>query len=200
MKTCSKCKIQKPVYDFRKRSKATDGLQSECKVCAKIHYEKNKEKYIERAAIWSKANPDKMQECRQSWADANKERRSEKHREWYKANKDRHAGIGKAWREANPEKRTSYKRNRRSRVLDAEGRHTASDVLSILSMQCGLCANCKTKLLKSGANKYHVDHIMPLARGGSNWPSNLQCLCPTCNMRKHAKDPIDWAREQGRLI
>lgn len=25
-------------------------------------------------------------------------------------------------------------------------------------------------------------------------------LCPTCNLRKHAKDPIAWANENGRLL
>jgi 5-methylcytosine-specific restriction endonuclease McrA len=41
---------------------------------------------------------------------------------------------------------------------------------------------------------------MPLARGGSNDRLNLQCLCPQCNLSKNAKDPIAWAREQGRLL
>lgn len=82
----------------------------------------------------------------------------------------------------------------------AEGSHTGKDVQAIFQNQRGLCANCKKKLFKSGAKKYHVDHVIPLAKGGSNWPSNLQCLCPTCNMRKGAKDPLDWAKENGRLL
>lgn len=70
------------------------------------------------------------------------------------------------------------------------------DVKRIIEGQKYKCANCMCDVSK----KYHVDHIMPIALGGTNWPSNLQILCPTCNMRKKAKHPIDWAQENGRLL
>jgi 5-methylcytosine-specific restriction endonuclease McrA len=35
---------------------------------------------------------------------------------------------------------------------------------------------------------------MPLSRGGSNDPGNLQLLCPLCNHRKKDKHPDDWAK------
>jgi hypothetical protein len=48
----------------------------------------------------------------------------------------------------------------------------------------GQCLHCgSTKNLS-------VDHIHPWSRGGSNDPSNLQCLCMPCNHEKHAKR--DW--------
>jgi 5-methylcytosine-specific restriction endonuclease McrA len=32
-----------------------------------------------------------------------------------------------------------------------------------------------------------VDHIRPLAKGGSSNPANLQLLCPACNKKKGSK-------------
>lgn len=34
---------------------------------------------------------------------------------------------------------------------------------------------------------YHIDHAMPLARGGDNAFGNLQLLCPNCNHSKGAR-------------
>lgn len=78
----------------------------------------------------------------------------------------------------------------------AAGKHTAQDILRILKAQRGKCAACHCSI-KSG---YHVDHIQALSRGGSNWPKNLQLLCEPCNLRKKAKDPIEFMQELGRLL
>lgn len=59
------------------------------------------------------------------------------------------------------------------------------------------CAVCKASI--EGA-AYHLDHIKPLARGGGNDPSNLQLLCPPCNLSKSAKDPIDFMQSRGYLL
>jgi len=32
-----------------------------------------------------------------------------------------------------------------------------------------------------------VDHIKPISKGGTDQPSNLRLLCPTCNRRKNRK-------------
>jgi 5-methylcytosine-specific restriction endonuclease McrA len=84
-------------------------------------------------------------------------------------------------------------RNRDALMRNAEGTHTAQDVKSIYDGQGGDCVYCGADLSEG----YHVDHIMPLVLGGSNWPNNLQCLCPTCNLRKGGKHPEDWHKEIG---
>lgn len=79
----------------------------------------------------------------------------------------------------------------------AEGHYEKKDIEKLESNQKGKCVNCHVKLNRTG---YHVDHIFPIFLGGSNWPSNLQLLCPSCNCKKNAKHPLEWAKENGRLL
>jgi 5-methylcytosine-specific restriction endonuclease McrA len=114
------------------------------------------------------------------------------------ANRAIAAANSKAWRQANPEWFRELRRQRRLRKRNAEGSHTGEEIKQLFAKQRGRCANpaCH-RSIKDG---YHVDHIMPLVLGGSNWISNIQLLCPTCNLKKRAKDPIKWAQENGMLL
>ena len=77
-----------------------------------------------------------------------------------------------------------------------DGSVTAESVAAILEAQGGRCAACRSDI-RSG---YHMDHIMPMARGGESTLANLQLLCPRCNSKKGAKDPHAFAKEHGRLF
>ena len=35
-----------------------------------------------------------------------------------------------------------------------------------------------------GTEATAIDHVKPIARGGSNWPANLRPACTPCNSRK----------------
>lgn len=204
MKYCKKCDTEKPKTEFHKQSAKKDGLQSRCKTCKLAEnaswYAENPERHAANGRAWEAANPGKRAGYCRVYRKSNPERAAESCSKWNKANPEKRAGIYKAYRDANPEKFSEKYRNRRARKLKSEGTHTAADVKAIFESQRGLCASCETKLFKSGKNRYHVDHIQPLAKGGSNGKENLQCLCPSCNLRKSAKDPYDWAKEIGKLL
>ena len=160
------------------------------------YWEKHKDNQKKVNAAYKIANSEKIKAVRKVYAEKNQESIAIKSAEWKERNKDHHTKVKKAWRAANPEKSRCFVRARRARIRNAEGRHSAEDVQRIFVAQRGKCAHCRISI-KPG---YHVDHIQPLARGGSNWPRNLQLLCQPCNQTKHAKDPIDWARSKGALL
>ncbi len=117
-------------------------------------------------------------------------------RAWEQENELKHKAAKRAWNKANKELKRAHRHNRRARIKAAEGKHNGTEVVALFKAQRGKCAYC-SKLLNGG---YHIDHIMPLALGGSNWIKNIQLTCDTCNLRKNAKHPIDFARQMGRLL
>jgi len=54
------------------------------------------------------------------------------------------------------------------------------------------CEYCCMHQSLQGAT-FHVEHIVPLSRGGASAPENLAWCCPSCNLHKsdrtHAVDP-----------
>jgi 5-methylcytosine-specific restriction endonuclease McrA len=48
------------------------------------------------------------------------------------------------------------------------------------------CRNCEASPLTDKKIKLEVDHIVPVSRGGTNAPQNLQTLCRNCNQLKKA--------------
>ncbi len=132
------------------------------------------------------------------WKDANRTGMLYRAREKYASNPNKYREKNKNYRKANPEKIRVSDSNNRARRQGAEGRHTTQDIERIRKMQKDQCAHpwCRKKLHGKG----HRDHIIPLAKGGTNFPRNIQLLCNSCNLHKHAKDPIDFAQENGLLL
>jgi 5-methylcytosine-specific restriction endonuclease McrA len=93
-------------------------------------------------------------------------------------------------------KRREYERLKQFRRRGAPGRYTKADIDRLFLFQGGKCVSCLCGL-KTG---YHVDHVLPIALGGTNDPKNLQLLCAPCNLRKGAKHPVDYAQSLGRLL
>ena len=71
--------------------------------------------------------------------------------------------------------------NRQRRVSLAE-RHM------LVVRQRSICALCNNPLPED-PHEVHVDHIIPLALGGSDEIDNKQATCATCNLSKGAKTP-----------
>ena len=69
-------------------------------------------------------------------------------------------------------------------------------VQALLTLQRGKCAACGHLL----AGDYHIDHIVPIALGGSNRDDNVQLLHSGCNLRKAARHPVEFMQSLGMLL
>jgi len=57
--------------------------------------------------------------------------------------------------------------------------------LRVLARCAFVCQHCGADLFEV---EHHIDHIVPLAKGGNNDEDNLQALCAPCNLAKGAQD------------
>jgi len=162
-----------------------------CKENNSKWYIANREDAIRRASQWQVVNRERHAEFTRKWNTANRERMIH----YRIANKERRTEYQQKWRVANRERSNSYGRNRDALKRNAEGCHSAADIQQQYKAQKGKCYYCGVKVGKT----YHVDHVIPLSRGGSNGIENLVIACPGCNLSKKDKLPHEWV-QGGRLI
>lgn len=116
----------------------------------------------------------------------------ERNAKWRMQNSEK-VCLSQAAYKPDPEARKANCDRYRAKRAKVEGEYTASDVRRILSDQRRRCYYCEQRL-----KLYHVDHFIPLSRGGSNWPDNIVIACETCNYEKRAKMPWEW--KPGRFV
>jgi 5-methylcytosine-specific restriction endonuclease McrA len=85
----------------------------------------------------------------------------------------------------------------RATAVGAHGSFDAEDIARIFEAQNGRCNGCGIEL---AAATWHVDHIVPLSRGGANSADNIQILCASCNCRKWIRTMDEWNRRTCRAF
>ena len=131
------------------------------------------------------------------WRDQNIEKERQRAANWRAREPEKAREATRKWRSQNLDKLAAKEHRRRARKAGVGGEHSSADVKEILKLQKGRCAYCREPISKK---KRHVDHIIPLSRGGSNDKTNIQILCVPCNLSKGGRDPIDFARSRGGLL
>lgn len=165
------------------------------KAAAKDWYAANKEITFQRAMEWKLANPEKVKASGAARYQKDKDRIAKVGSAWHEKNKDRINARKSAWRKANPDAIRRGNHNRRFRKSVNGGRLSPGITQKLMKLQQGKCAICKIGI----KSEVHLDHIMPLALGGTNTDQNTQLLCPRCNLRKGAKHPVAHMQSMGFL-
>jgi len=147
---------------------------------ARIRWSRNLEKNHAQQAVYREQHRD---EC------------AERSRAWRLANPERFAARVNEWHRRHPEVHKASANRRRALISKAPGSHSADDISAQYARQKGKCywRNVNPECAVSLNDGYHVDHVVPLSKGGSNGPENLVLACPTCNMQKQATHPMDFA-------
>ena len=170
---CSLCRAAKAEEGVRYREAHVE----ERKEAARRYYAANRERVADNQRRRCRENPVKKAEEQRRWIAKNPGKTSEYSRRYYATHR---------------EERIALVHIRRAMKNSAPGRYTADDVRTQLSRQEGKCFWCGEKL-----SDYHVDHVVPLSKGGSNGPENIVVACPACNMAKGSKHPMEFA---GRMF
>ena len=206
-KICSKCQVKKSAELFFKDKTRKDGLRSSCKECDKACRKTNREKYAERGKKYRQANAKKIADNFK----VNKEKYAEHQKAYYQENRDMILERVKKYREENRkivlERKKAYYQtpmgkavrkntNHKRRSITKQGDVTSAQLLD-LTTNAKVCYWCGVSLK---GKKVHIDHYVPLAKGGEHTLSNLVISCSHCNLVKNAKDPIEFAQSIGKLF
>ena len=158
----------------------------------KLWKDAHRDQVREAGRIYSKSR----QEQSKAWKAANHDKVLEGSRDYYRRNRESILAkfVARYISDPNPARVIAHRR--RARKLNAEGFHTKEDIRRIGDHQKWRCYWCGV----STKGKFHVDHLTPLSKGGSNWPSNLVISCARCNLQKQDADPIEFAQRLGKLL
>jgi 5-methylcytosine-specific restriction endonuclease McrA len=187
----SRNKDKRPAQSRRYRLKHQDCLYEKNRQYRKA----NKEKIYRLGRDWRLANIDHCRATDRKRRAKNRDEILVYQKEWHRKNPAKDREYKLRWLEKNPGADLAWRANRRARYKNAIGTHTKEEIQDIIRMQRGKCAICRIKMITPC-----MDHIVPLAAGGTNFRGNLQAVCRSCNSRKHAKDPIEFARSLGNLL
>ncbi len=116
------------------------------------------------------------------------ERSRDYRQEYSRINSDRMHATSRLWRQTFPEKLAEKESRRRARKRNAP-RIEKIDRPAIIERDKWMCYLCGCICTSENVT---LDHVIPLARGGSHTADNLRVACHSCNCRKGVRPPHDF--------
>lgn len=201
-KACSKCGVVRPLGEFYQSARAADGRRSNCKPCsrttAKAYRVSHPEAVREQKSRYRQKN---VNACRERGREyqrryrlehpGNTEYQRRYQSEWRKKNPQYHREYQLVWRGKNPQYSSYRYHLRRARLAGAVGNQpfTRAEIWERDAGKCHLCGK------SCDAQAWHLDHLIPISRGGPNAPWNVAVAHPRCNLSRGNRGPA-----QPRLL
>jgi len=209
-KRCSKCGESEPVVEYCERSNSNDGRRSHCKVCVAAYQRAYKQSHKDEAAAYRRAyeeeNRAEIAATKHAYYEAHKEEIAAYDRAYRGANGEKIAARMSAYSQGHTEeiaaRMSAYRKTPRGRAVDRANRArrrarqggqylTAAMIQEVQDAANGVCLYCGEHFEEG-----HIDHIIPVSKGGTNDRENLVYCCAYCNMSKGDKLLGDWLREE----
>ena len=180
--------------EHRARTKrSVAGRREEVRAYQRTYYEANRSEAVRRAAEWGRRHPERVREHRRTTMLRHGDEYRRRARARHAANPEPKRAHNRKWKRANKHKVREADARRRAIEIGAQTGcrkayaafvRWARDVKSVPCYWCGV---------KTRPGKRHLDHVIPLVRGGKDAVENLCVSCPPCNLRKNAKMPEEFA-------
>ncbi len=200
-KVCKTCGEMLPISSFSSAKRGTHGVRAHCKSCmakkARARRIRNPERVRAIEKKYRESNPEKVYEknhrpeseaLRRAYADAHPDAMRRYIAAYRRRNTDTLKEKWKAYYMKNHVRELARNHEKRAVRANAEGSYTAADIQARFEWQLGRCLYCGVDL----SDGYHIDHWVPLAKGGTNWGENIVLACPPCNLSKKDKWPEDF--------
>jgi Restriction endonuclease len=168
----------------------------ELRVKNRAYYLAHTERVRADSRAWRLAHPDKYRAMQKAWRKDHPELVRQNNRAYRLAHLEKLRAYGLAWRLAHPEHPREWRHAHPAQVSahDAKKRARKRDAfvervdrMRVFQQHKGICGICRRKI--TARQKWHVDHVFPLARGGTHTYDNAQPAHDKCNLSKGAKIP-----------
>lgn len=203
-KYCNRCNELFPATEehFRKSGKRLRAYCYPCEREVKIEYHKlNPHIHKKSQKKWDEKNPEKKKKITRESA---RKRRANKplaellyQRDYAQRNRDTINANKRHRHKVNPLREITNSHNYRARKANTDGAFTKQDIVDIFNNQEGRCAYCGIALYLNVKGDVDIEHIQPLSRGGTNWPTNLAVACEHCNESKGDRTIDEWQLIRG---
>jgi len=168
---CNFCKESKSVEDFMPKSR------TKCRACYNTYMRE-----------WSRRNKETVNARVLKNYYLNRDAKIAARKEWYKNNFDKHHATVTNWKLNNPDQFAIIRRRgNQVRRLKMKQNSTykirVKETQRLYSQPCFYCGSTQ---------QIELDHVVPIARGGSHGIGNLVAACRRCNISKGAKLLVEW--------
>lgn len=213
LKVCPTCHKILSVDNFGKNKNGPYGLNSECRECKNDRDKKYHQEHREEHLLWSREyvrknlekvrqykhnyymeHKDEVREYNQEYRETHKEEMASYFHDYYLEHTDEIKTRIKEWDKTESGKlsRKNANHRRKARMRSIEGDYSKDDLKQALEFFNYQCAYSGEPL----EQHYHIDHVIPVSKGGTNYIWNIVPANSGPNGTKRDNEMEEWFRKQ----